>query len=74
MKHFGRAIPEGEIRAILVSLSSMSKDSGKQRACRQATSHLVAAAAFLDEQIGPDRTKKILAATMASLDAGTKYQ
>lgn len=71
MKQDNLSHQDGAVRAVLASFCIRARTSGLKEAQREATVHLVAAAAYLDETAGHEKTTKILRATIASMGSGS---
>lgn len=56
-----------ETKTILVGFCQTARDHGSDEAQRVATTHLVAAAAYLKDIVGAVRAKEILLAAVASV-------
>jgi hypothetical protein len=57
----------GEIKAVMAEFCARARSIGSVAAERTATVHLVAAAAYLGETVGPTMTKQILSAVITSI-------
>ena len=57
----------GEVKAVMAGFCATARSIGASAAERAATVHLVAAAAYLGETVGPSMTKQILSAVMTSI-------
>ncbi|MES0071874.1 hypothetical protein [Mesorhizobium sp. M0058] len=71
MKHDYGSLQDCEVRAVLAGFCMKARTSGSKAAQHEATVHLVAAAAYLDDTVGIERTTKILQATIASMGSGS---
>lgn len=60
-----------EVKSILAMLCMTSRESGRDAAKHSATSHLVAAAAYLKETEGSEKTCQILDATIETICPGS---
>lgn len=60
-----------QIKAVMGRFCSIARERGIVFAQREATTNLVAAAAYLEETAGPARTKQILSATLSAIGLGT---
>lgn len=72
MKHDHGSIQDCAIRAVLADFCMKARVDGASSARQSAAASLVAAAAYLEEVLGAEKTKKILLATCASIGTGTK--
>jgi butyrate kinase len=71
MKQDHGSLQDGTVRAILATFIMRARTSGQKEAQREATAHLLAATAYLDETAGHEKTTKILRATIASMGSGS---
>lgn len=62
-----RSTLNGEIKTAMAEFCTTARSIGSVAAERAATVHLVAAAAYLGETVGPAMTKQILSAVIASI-------
>ena len=58
---------DGEVKAVMAGFCMTARSIGAAAAEHAAKVHLVAAAAYLGETVGPRMTKQILSAVMASI-------
>lgn len=58
-----------EIKTVMADFCTTAREVGQPVAERTATVHLVAAAAYLEETVGPARTMRILSATIAAIES-----
>lgn len=61
---------DGEIKTVMAGFCMTARSIGAAAAQRAAAIHLVAATAYLEEAVGPARTKQILSAAMTSIGLG----
>lgn len=59
-----------QVKTVMGRFCSIARDRGIAFAQRDATNHLVAAAAYLEETAGPIRTRQILSATLSAIGLG----
>ncbi len=71
MKQDYGPIQDCAVRAVLAGFCMKARTEGSKAAQREATVHLVAAAAYLDEAVGVEKTTNILRATIASMGSGS---
>jgi hypothetical protein len=57
----------GEVKAVMAVFCHTARSIGASAAERAATVHLVAAAAYLSETVGPTMAKQILSAVIISI-------
>lgn len=62
-----RPVADVGVRAILADLCRSAREEGPTAAQTMATAQIVAAAAYLGDQVGAERTISILSATIASI-------
>ena len=58
---------DGEVKVVMAGFCQTARSIGAVAAERSATVHLVAAAAYLAETVGPIMTKQILSAVLSSI-------
>lgn len=63
----GAQAVNGEVKTVMAGFCHTARSIGSAAAERSATVHLVAAAAYLGENVGPTMTKQILSAVLASI-------
>jgi hypothetical protein len=57
----------GEVMTVMAGFCQTARSIGAVAAQRAATVHLVAAAAYLGDTVGPTMTKQILSAVLSSI-------
>lgn len=65
-----RSTLDGGVRGLLAIFCATARRDGASSAELEATSHIVAAAAYLQQSAGAERTVRILAATIATINSG----
>ncbi|MBZ9683264.1 hypothetical protein LB531_21640 [Mesorhizobium sp. CO1-1-2] len=69
MKLLDDGVATGEIKTVMAGFCAIAASIGKTAAEKQATVHLIAAVAYLEETVGSTQTKSILSAALAAIGA-----